>query len=93
MKNGISQNFICNTNITHNAKTLTAKHVSQIEDNMELDRILKSANLDKFKVVDSPCEQHDSLSQELLGVGSAPAMDTSSTLGLAHCEGSNRVLC
>ena len=62
-----------------NANTLTAKHVSQIQLNTELDRILESANLEEFKlhVVDSPRTQHDGSSQELLGVGSAPAMDTS----------------
>ena len=51
--------------------------MSQIELNTELDRILESANLDEFKLVDSPREQHDGSSQELLGVSSVPAMDTS----------------
>ena len=39
------------------AKTLTAKHVSQIELNTEIDRILESVNLDEFKLVNSPREQ------------------------------------
>ena len=67
--------------------------MSLIKDNMELDRLLESANFDEFKLVDSPCEQHDGSSQELLGVGPAPTMDTSGTLGLAPCEGINWVLC
>ena len=63
--------------MTRNANTLTAKRLSQIELNTELDRILESANLDKYKLVDLPREQHDGLLQELLGVSSAPATDTS----------------
>ena len=78
MKIGIGRKFICNTNITCNANNLTAKNVSQIELNTELDRILESANLDEFKLLDSPREQQDGSSQELLCVGSAPVMDTSS---------------
>ena len=51
--------------------------ISRINDNDELDRILESMNLVKFELTDSPPEQLDDLSQEKLGIGSAPAMDTS----------------
>ena len=56
--------------------------MSVIEDDIELYKILETINLDEFKLVDLPLEKHD-MSQELLDVGLAPAMDALDIMGLA----------
>ena len=50
--------------------------------------MLESTNLDEYKLIDLPVEQHDDSSQEHMGVGMAPTLDTRSTSGLAPREGS-----
>ena len=42
--------------------------------------------------INLPMEQHDDLSQEHTGVGMAPTLDTSRTLGLTPREGSSTEL-
>ena len=54
-----------------------------IDDDQELDRILKNTNLDEYEIIDVPIEQHSDSTQVNLGVGMAPISDANSTSGLA----------
>ena len=67
--------------------SLAPASMSVIDDDDEPDRILENTNLDEFELIDSPREQLDDSSQENMGVGSAPTMDTDSTSGLAPRTG------
>ena len=65
--------------------------ISMINDD-ELDRILENTNLDEFELTDLPREQLDGSSQEELGIGLVPTMDTNSTPGLAPQKWNNTEL-
>ena len=65
--------------------------MSMIDDDDELDSTLENTKLDEFELIHSLQEQLDDSSQEdtCMGIGSAPAMDTNSTLGLVPQKGSS----
>ena len=65
--------------------------MSIIDDDSELDRILKTTNFDNYKLIDISMESDESL-HELTGIGMASASDTPSTTRLAPREGSSREL-
>ena len=52
--------------------------MSIINDDHELDKMLESTNLDKYKVIDLLMKQLNGLSHEYTGVEVAPTLDTES---------------
>ena len=67
--------------------------MSEIEDNNEFDVILGSTNLDELDLTSSMMNKQQDLSEELLGVISAPADDAIGTSGVAPQEGMCGELC
>ena len=61
--------------------------VSIIDADHELDRIIKSTNLDEYECIDLPLMQPGDSSHEHTDVGLAPDLDTESTLGRAPRKG------
>ena len=64
-----------------------------IDDDNELDRILKDTNLDEYELIDLPLEQLGDSSQETTRIGTAPTMDMQSMSGLEPQVGSSVELC